>query len=48
VLVAGVYTAAVSFGLLRLTDALVGLRVDAEDESRGLDLSLHNETGYNL
>jgi Amt family ammonium transporter len=42
------YTAAVSFGLLRLVSAgLGGLRVDAESEMRGLDLSLHDEAGYN-
>jgi ammonia channel protein AmtB len=26
---------------------VLGLRVDAESESRGLDLSLHEEVGYN-
>ena len=34
--------------LLKLTDALVGLRVDPASETRGLDLSLHNERGYTL
>lgn len=37
-----------SFALLKLTDAVVGLRVDEEQESIGLDLSLHDEVGYNL
>jgi Amt family ammonium transporter len=32
--------------LLKVTDALVGLRVDAESESMGLDLSEHDESGY--
>jgi Amt family ammonium transporter len=46
--IAAAYTAAVSFGLLRLVSAgLGGLRVDAESEMRGLDLSLHDEAGYN-
>jgi ammonium transporter, Amt family len=36
-----------TFILFRLTDALVGLRVDAEDESLGLDLSQHGERAYN-
>ena len=36
-----------SFGLLRAVDAVVGLRVDPESESRGLDTSLHEEVGYN-
>ena len=43
-----VYTAVASFALLKLTGVLVSLRVDDADERMGLDLSLHNETGYNL
>jgi Amt family ammonium transporter len=43
-----VYTAAASWAILKLTDALIGLRVDEDSERSGLDLSLHNETGYNL
>ncbi len=34
--------------LLRVTDALVGLRVMPEAEFTGLDLSEHNERGYSL
>ncbi|MGD0290141.1 MAG: ammonium transporter [Candidatus Binataceae bacterium] len=34
--------------LLKVTDAIVGLRVDAESESIGLDLSEHDENGYAL
>ncbi|MDY6851743.1 MAG: ammonia channel protein, partial [Thermodesulfobacteriota bacterium] len=34
--------------ILKVLDALVGLRVSDEDEVKGLDLSLHSETGYNL
>jgi len=34
--------------LLRITDAIVGLRVDEEAESIGLDLSEHEENGYAL
>ena len=37
-----------SFALLKLTDALVGLRVNDEEERTGLDLALHEERGYNL
>jgi len=33
--------------LLRLVDRIVGLRVDQEDESVGLDLSQHGERAYN-
>jgi Amt family ammonium transporter len=43
-----VYTAVVTFVILKLVNALVGLRVDAEDENRGLDLALHDERGYDL
>jgi Amt family ammonium transporter len=46
-LLAIVYTGAVSFGLLKAIDAWLGLRVDADTETRGLDLSLHEESGYN-
>ncbi|HSG60247.1 MAG TPA: ammonium transporter [Pseudomonadales bacterium] len=43
-----VYTAVVSFVLLKLVDALVGLRVDDEEETIGLDLVLHDERGYDI
>jgi Amt family ammonium transporter len=36
----------VSFGVLKLADAVVGLRVSEEDESIGLDLTQHGEAGY--
>jgi Amt family ammonium transporter len=32
--------------LLKIVDAIVGLRVDEEGESMGLDLSEHSETAY--
>ena len=47
-MIAVVYTAAATFGVLKLADALVGRRVQEEEESRGLDLSMHDEVGYNL
>ena len=34
--------------ILKVVDLLVGLRVSEEDEVRGLDISQHSETGYNL
>ncbi len=34
--------------ILKIVDALVGLRVEAEHEVQGLDLSQHGEEGYNL
>lgn len=42
-----VYTAVVTFVILKVVDALMGLRVDAEVETEGLDIRLHNEQGYN-
>ena len=41
-----VYCGIVSFVILKLVNALVGLRVDEETESNGLDLAEHGETGY--
>jgi len=32
---------------VKLVDAVIGLRVDQEDESAGLDLSQHGERAYN-
>ena len=37
-----------SFIILKVVDRTVGLRVKYNDEREGLDLSLHNERGYNL
>jgi Amt family ammonium transporter len=43
-----VYTAVVSFVLLKIVDIIVGLRVTEEEETEGLDIALHDERGYNL
>ena len=43
-----VYTAAVSFILLKLTELLVGNRVSDEEEVEGLDITQHNERGYDF
>jgi len=43
-----VYCGIVSYAILKVVDAVVGLRVDEEEETLGLDLSLHDERGYNL
>jgi Amt family ammonium transporter len=43
-----VYTAIVTFVLLKLVDAMLGLRIDDEDETMGLDLAEHDERGYDL
>ena len=41
-----VYCAVLSYIILKIVDAIVGLRVSDEDEDRGLDISLHSEQGY--
>ena len=43
-----VYTAIVTFVILKVVDMVVGLRVSEEQETVGLDLSEHNKRGYNL
>jgi len=43
-----VYSAVLTFILLKLVGALVGLRVDGDQETQGLDLVLHDERGYDL
>ena len=48
VLVCWVYAFAVTFILLKVLDWTMGLRVSGEEEESGLDLSQHNETGYNF
>ncbi len=37
-----------SFALIKITQAFVGLRVGQESETQGLDLTAHGETGYNV
>ena len=43
-----VYSGVVSFVILKVVDAVVGLRVADDEETEGLDLSQHDERGYNL
>jgi len=43
-----VYTAIVSLILLKIVDAVIGLRVTEEQETEGLDTALHDERGYIL
>jgi Amt family ammonium transporter len=42
------YVFVITWGLLKLVDATMGLRVSDEDEIVGLDLSQHGERAYNL
>ena len=48
VIVVGVWCALVTFVLLRILDATLGLRVPEEHEVEGLDLGSHGERGYSL
>tara|TARA_R110001583_G_scaffold7448_1_gene36856 strand:- start:19 stop:1302 length:1284 start_codon:yes stop_codon:yes gene_type:complete len=43
-----VYTAIVTWIILKVVGALVGLRVSEEIEVQGLDTAEHEETGYNI
>jgi Amt family ammonium transporter len=43
-----VFCFGMTFIILKVLKATMGLRVGEEEEVRGLDLSLHSETGYNL
>jgi Amt family ammonium transporter len=48
VLAGVVYTAVGTFVILKITGALVGNRVEDDEELEGLDLVSHNERGYDL
>ncbi|MCG8324375.1 MAG: ammonium transporter [Thiotrichales bacterium] len=43
-----VFTAVVTWIILKVLSAVTGLRVDDEEEQTGLDLVMHNERGYDL
>jgi Amt family ammonium transporter len=43
-----VYTLIASWVLFKVVDRVVGLRVDSDQETQGLDLVLHDERGYDL
>jgi Amt family ammonium transporter len=47
-LAAAIYAVALTVGILKAIDALVGLRVTRDDEREGLDINLHGEEGYVL
>jgi Amt family ammonium transporter len=48
VLAAAAYSVIVTFMILKLLDATVGLRVSKDEESEGLDTNLHGEEGYHM
>jgi len=46
--VAAAWSGAVTFGAFKLADAVLGVRVNDEQETMGLDLANHEERGYDL
>ncbi|TCV84986.1 ammonium transporter [Methylomonas methanica] len=46
VLVTAAWSGLFSYGLLKLIDLFIGLRVSEDEEQQGLDIVLHEETGY--
>jgi len=48
VVVTIIYCGVVSYILLKVIDKVMGLRVSEDQESDGLDLTIHGERGYNL
>jgi Amt family ammonium transporter len=44
----GTWSGIVTWILLKLSDAVAGMRVTADEETEGLDTVEHNEKGYNL
>jgi Amt family ammonium transporter len=43
-----VYDAVLTFIILKLVGAFIGLRVSEDEETQGLDISLHDERGYDI
>ncbi len=48
VVATAIYTGILSYGILKILDNLIGLRVSEEQEVEGLDTALHDERGYIL
>ena len=48
ILITVVWSGVISFIILKIVDATVGLRVEEDEERMGLDISQHNERGYDL
>ena len=48
ILAVGAWSGIVTWILLKLTNAITGMRVSGDDETEGLDTVEHNEKGYNL
>ncbi len=43
-----IWSVVVSFIIIKVVQAIVGLRVSAEVEEQGLDINVHGERGYNM
>ena len=41
-----IWSGTFSYLILKLIDSLIGLRVTSDEEVQGLDIALHEETGY--
>jgi ammonium transporter, Amt family len=48
VIATAIYCAIATLVILFVVKAIMGLRVDEEEETMGLDIALHDERGYNL
>jgi ammonium transporter, Amt family len=48
VVAVGLWSGVLTWILLKLVDAVSGMRVAGDEETEGLDTVLHNEKGYNL
>ena len=48
VIVTIIYCGVLSFIILKVIDVVIGLRVNEDEETEGLDLVSHDERGYNL
>ena len=48
IIATAVWCGVISYVLLKVLDATLGLRVTEEEETEGLDLVLHDERGYNF
>ena len=42
-----IWSGIVSFGAIHVVKALIGLRVEQNDERQGLDITTHGENAYN-
>jgi len=42
------FSVAGTLAILKFVDAVVGLRVSADEEREGLDINLHGEEGYSI